>query len=405
LEHNPLGKRKRTRPIGNKKVLNRRRGRMTGKEAARLFFDDIMGNETHRPPEEIKKIIGSLSREEDARDFSKYARVGDKIASEMMVLRVLKGNIAEQLLKLVIRMIEVTTLVENFTRETRTPKIMTAKQFKDEKIKQRQEKLDKPVSLADLIIDFAEDVDDDIDIIEYENDIDALAKDFPDAYQVGYNRLIKMIESGELPVEIPPKRKLTPRSLSLLKKITVRTEVLYNLGVWREHVDSFSLNFDIEKGGGYGGIAIALHTDLISLDENGHYVDEFSYQHIRKDLPNKREAVWEAVSRGVSATEKALIKVYRYAAVVEAYSDILGYDFHGRMNVVVSEIESVVEFFNSYLNKTLRDFSPVYPWTKGPFPIKPENLKPTQETCERIKSKIDLDKPQTWEELLEGIEA
>ena len=394
--------------------------KLRGKEAARLIiadnFEYFMSNGAKRllKDSERETIVKALQGDQDVKDFNSYMHIGERIEETFVVMDAFKDNITTILFSAIIKMLKTQSLSEHIRRDSFTPQIMTEKQFEDMKKLQSQNFLDEPVSLAVILVLLADDAYPDIsvfyankeeaegkaDIFEYEDAVDELAKDYPEAYQEGYRQLMEMISSGQLPVDLPPKRKLTPRSYSLLKKTYVSTEVLYRLGYWQKYIDTYRPNLDHETGGTAAGVAIIQDPDPYQLDDNGYYRDSFTIRHAFTPdrITEIKESTWMAVASAVDNAKKKLRSIYRYTAVIKAYSDLMDYDFRGHMDVVLRVIKAAVNVFNLYLKETIIDFSPIYPQSKEPYPIDIDSLQPPPEAVEKMRESINILR-EPWEEL------
>lgn len=394
--------------------------KLSGKEAARLIISDNFGYFMSNGAKKILKdgdretIVESLQGDQDIKDYNAYLHIGKRIQETFVVLDAVKGSIAARLYRVVIEMLKTQSLSEHIRRDAFTPQIMTEKQLEDMKKLQRQNLLDEPVSLAEILVSLADDAYPDIsvfyadkeeakgkaDIQEYEDAVDELAKDYPEAYQEGYKRLTELITSGQLAVDIPPKRNLTPRSFSLMKKTFVKREALYRLGYWQEYVDTYHPNLNHETGGTAAGVAIIQDPEPYQLDDKGYYRDTFTLRHLYSpdEITEIKESTWMTVASAADKTKKELRSIYRYTAIIKAYSDLMDYDFRGHMDVILRVIKEAVDFFNLNLKETIINFSPIYPRSEEPYPIDIDSLQPPPEAIEKMRESINIQR-EPWEEL------
>lgn len=394
--------------------------KLSGKEAARLIISDNFGYFMSNGAKKILKdsdretIVESLQGDQDIKDYNAYLHIGKRIQETFVVLDAVKGSIAARLYRVVIEMLKTQSLSEHIRRDAFTPQIMTEKQLEDMKKLQRQNLLDEPVSLAEILVSLADDAYPDIsvfyadkeeakgkaDIQEYEDAVDELAKDYPEAYQEGYKRLTELITSGQLAVDIPPKRNLTPRSFSLMKKTFVKREALYRLGYWQEYVDTYHPNLNHETGGTAAGVAIIQDPEPYQLDDKGYYRDTFTLRHLYSpdEITEIKESTWLTVASAADKTKKELRSIYRYTAIIKAYSDLMDYDFRGHMDVILRVIKEAVDFFNLNLKETIINFSPIYPRSEEPYPIDIDSLQPPPEAVEKMRESINIQR-EPWEEL------
>lgn len=394
--------------------------KLSGKEAARLIISDNFGYFMSNGAKKILKdsdretIVESLQGDQDIKDYNAYLHIGKRIQETFVVLDAVKGSIAARLYRVVIEMLKTQSLSEHIRRDAFTPQIMTEKQLEDMKKLQRQNLLDEPVSLAEILVSLADDAYPDIsvfyadkeeakgkaDIQEYEDAVDELAKDYPEAYQEGYKRLTELITSGQLAVDIPPKRNLTPRSFSLMKKTFVKREALYRLGYWQEYVDTYHPNLNHETGGTAAGVAIIQDPEPYQLDDKGYYRDTFTLRHLYSpdEITEIKESTWMTVASAADKTKKELRSIYRYTAIIKAYSDLMDYDFRGHMDVILRVIKEAVDFFNLNLKETIINFSPIYPRSEEPYPIDIDSLQPPPEAVEKMRESINIQR-EPWEEL------
>ncbi len=394
--------------------------KLSGKEAARLIISDNFGYFMSNGAKKILKdsdretIVESLQGDQDIKDYNAYLHIGKRIQETFVVLDAVKGSIAARLYRVVIEMLKTQSLSEHIRRDAFTPQIMTEKQLEDMKKLQRQNLLDEPVSLAEILVSLADDAYPDIsvfyadkeeakgkaDIQEYEDAVDELAKDYPEAYQEGYKRLTELITSGQLAVDIPPKRNLTPRSFSLMKKTFVKREALYRLGYWQEYVDTYHPNLNHETGGTAAGVAIIQDPEPYQLDDKGYYRDTFTLRHLYSpdEIIEIKESTWMTVASAADKTKKELRSIYRYTAIIKAYSDLMDYDFRGHMDVILRVIKEAVDFFNLNLKETIINFSPIYPRSEEPYPIDIDSLQPPPEAVEKMRESINIQR-EPWEEL------
>lgn len=394
--------------------------KLSGKEAARLIISDNFEYFMSNGAKKILKdgdretIVESLQGDQDIKDYNAYLHIGKRIQETFVVLDAVKGSIAARLYRVVIEMLKTQSLSEHIRRDAFTPQIMTEKQLEDMKKLQRQNLLDEPVSLAKILVSLADDAYPDIsvfyadkeeakgkaDIQEYEDAVDELAKDYPEAYQEGYKRLTELITSGQLAVDIPPKRNLTPRSFSLMKKTFVKREALYRLGYWQEYVDTYHPNLNHETGGTAAGVAIIQDPEPYQLDDKGYYRDTFTLRHLYSpdEITEIKESTWMTVASAADKTKKELRSIYRYTAIIKAYSDLMDYDFRGHMDVILRVIKEAVDFFNLNLKETIINFSPIYPRSEEPYPIDIDSLQPPPEAVEKMRESINIQR-EPWEEL------
>lgn len=394
--------------------------KLSGKEAARLIISDNFEYFMSNGAKKILKdgdretIVESLQGDQDIKDYNAYLHIGKRIQETFVVLDAVKGSIAARLYRVVIEMLKTQSLSEHIRRDAFTPQIMTEKQLEDMKKLQRQNLLDEPVSLAKILVSLADDAYPDIsvfyadkeeakgkaDIQEYEDAVDELAKDYPEAYQEGYKRLTELITSGQLAVDIPPKRNLTPRSFSLMKKTFVKREALYRLGYWQEYIDTYHPNLNHETGGTAAGVAIIQDPEPYQLDDKGYYRDTFTLRHLYSpdEITEIKESTWMTVASAADKTKKELRSIYRYTAIIRAYSDLMDYDFRGHMDVILRVLKEAVDFFNLNLKETIINFSPIYPRSEEPYPIDIDSLQPPPEAVEKMRESINILR-EPWEEL------
>ena len=394
--------------------------KLSGKEAARLIISDNFEYFMSNGAKKILKdgdretIVESLQGDQDIKDYNAYLHIGKRIQETFVVLDAVKGSIAARLYRVVIEMLKTQSLSEHIRRDAFTPQIMTEKQLEDMKKLQRQNLLDEPVSLAEILVSLADDAYPDIsvfyadkeeakgkaDIQEYEDAVDELARDYPEAYQEGYKRLTELITSGQLAVDIPPKRNLTPRSFSLMKKTFVKREALYRLGYWQEYVDTYHPNLNHETGGTAAGVAIIQDPEPYQLDDKGYYRDTFTLRHLYSpdEITEIKESTWMTVASAADKTKKELRSIYRYTAIIRAYSDLMDYDFRGHMDVILRVLKEAVDFFNLNLKETIINFSPIYPRSEEPYPIDIDSLQPPPEAIEKMRESINIQR-EPWEEL------
>jgi len=394
--------------------------KLSGKEAARLIISDNFEYFMSNGAKKILKdgdretIVESLQGDQDIKDYNAYLHIGKRIQETFVVLDAVKGSIAARLYRVVIEMLKTQSLSEHIRRDAFTPQIMTEKQLEDMKKLQRQNLLDEPVSLAEILVSLADDAYPDIsvfyadkeeakgkaDIQEYEDAVDELAKDYPEAYQEGYKRLTELITSGQLAVDIPPKRNLTPRSFSLMKKTFVKREALYRLGYWQEYVDTYHPNLNHETGGTAAGVAIIQDPEPYQLDDKGYYRDTFTLRHLYSpdEITEIKESTWMTVASAADKTKKELRSICRYTAIIRAYSDLMDYDFRGHMDVILRVLKEAVDFFNLNLKETIINFSPIYPRSEEPYPIDIDSLQPPPEAIEKMRESINIQR-EPWEEL------
>jgi len=394
--------------------------KLSGKEAARLIISDNFEYFMSNGAKKILKdgdretIVESLQGDQDIKDYNAYLHIGKRIQETFVVLDAVKGSIAARLYRVVIEMLKTQSLSEHIRRDAFTPQIMTEKQLEDMKKLQRQNLLDEPVSLAEILVSLADDAYPDIsvfyadkeeakgkaDIQEYEDAVDELAKDYPEAYQEGYKRLTELITSGQLAVDIPPKRNPTPRSFSLMKKTFVKREALYRLGYWQEYVDTYHPNLNHETGGTAAGVAIIQDPEPYQLDDKGYYRDTFTLRHLYSpdEITEIKESTWMTVASAADKTKKELRSIYRYTAIIRAYSDLMDYDFRGHMDVILRVLKEAVDFFNLNLKETIINFSPIYPRSEEPYPIDIDSLQPPPEAIEKMRESINIQR-EPWEEL------
>jgi len=390
---------------------------LTGKEAALLIIADNFaffmsdGRVNTLKKSDREAIVQAVEGDQHVKDFNAFLHIGDQIERTYIVLDAVKGVIVANLLRRALAMTDYHNEAERTHREVFTPQVMTQKQYEEMKALQRKMLLEEPVSLANIVVHLADEAYPDIsvfyptkkeadgmaDIFEYEDAVDELAKDYPKAYEAGYKKLVEMIESGQLIVDIPPKRKLTPRSFSLLKKSFVRREALYKLGYWVEYIDTYHPNMNYETGGTWAGVSIIQEPEPYQLDDRGYYIDQYSIRTAKKtaEMEERASEVWSGVISTIRYAKKTLRSVYRYAAVVEAYSDIMEYDFRKHLDVILKHISSTVDQFNKRLEDTFVSFYP--PRTK-PELIDLASLQPSPEAVKKVKEAIDIRK-EPWEEL------
>jgi len=396
--------------------------KLTGKEAALLIIADdfefysSQGKKRILTDADRRSLVDSFEGSKNIKDYNAYTHIARRIFETLSTLEAVKGNTGLRVYKDIIEITELKWIDNCLRREIFTPQIMTQKQYKDMKKLQREMKLKKKVSLASLITDLAYEFYPDVSVFydspeeaesmaqlyEYEEDIEDLAKDYPDAYKTGYKKLIELIESEKLDVKIPKGRKITPRSYKLLKKIEISRESLYSAGIGKDFIDNYEPNRDEETGGTPAGVAIIQEAGKHQVDERGYYIDRLSYRSMRQAIQERRAESVKMINETIKELEEELKVILEYMEVVKAYSELLDFDFYSHAKRIFNLIVAIIDDYNDVIERNKESIMPALIETEELKHIDIETLRPSTEAIEKMKESIDIYK-ETWEELFEAI--
>jgi len=225
-------------------------------------------------------------------------------------------------------------------------------------------------------------------------------KDFSEAFNTGYNKLMELIDSGKLEVKLPEAKALTPeRYYSLLKSMEVSRETLYKAGIDRDYIDTYEPGFNEETGGTRAGVAIIQEPKEYQLDKKGYYNDELSYKNKKRSVEERKSIALSTLKSVAELAERTLSSFFDYLEVIKAYSELMEYDFSNHAKPILDSITEEVERFNKILEQNKEAIMPEQIEGEPPH-INIDSLRPSPEAIEKMREAIDIYK-EPWTELFE----
>ncbi len=383
-------------------LLKKKRKRLTGKEAALLIIADDFEHFSKRgrllTDADRRDIAGSLKSIKSIKDYNAYTSVASHLKETMYSSKAIEGNVESVINKILIEVAELKWIDIIRRTESLTPQVMTQKQYEDMKKLQREMKLKETVPLTSVIAKLVKEA-----YPEYESFAEAknnISKDFSEAFNTGYNKLMELIDSGKLEVKLPEAKALTPeRYYSLLKSIEVSREALYKAGIDRDYIDTYEPGFNEETGGTQAGVAILREPKEYQVDERGYYIDELSYKKMRESIEERKATAFENLKDVSKAAKETIESFFQYSEIVKAYSELLEYDFYSHAKPIIDKMVKAAMTFNESLEKNKEAIMPEHTEEEPPQ-INIDSLRPSPEAVEKMKRAIDLNK-KPWTELFQ----
>ena len=384
------------------KALLRKKKRRTGKEAAILIIADNFEyfSKSNRilTDADRRAIVKSLNSIKNIKDFETYTSIANHIQETMSSAKSIIAKIEATINEILTEVAELKWIDIIRRAESLTPQIMTQKQYEDMKKLQREMKLKETVPLTFAIAWLVKDSYPDYSSQkELEESTD---KDFSEAYEKGYSKLMELIESGKLEIELPDEKETPPeRYYSLLKSMEVSRETLYKAGIDRDYIDTYEPGFNEETGGTRAGVAIIQEPKECQIDERGYFIHELSYKSMKKNVEKRKSIALETLKSVAEVTKKTLSSFFDYLEVIKAYSELMEYDFSNHAKPILDRITRAIERFNEILEQNKEAIMPEH--TEGEPPhINIDSLRPSPEAIEKMREAIDIYK-EPWSELFE----
>jgi len=384
------------------KALLRKKKRRTGKEAAILIIADNFEyfSKSNRilTDADRRAIVKSLNSIKNIKDFETYGRIANHIQETMSSAKSIIAKIEATINEILTEVAELKWIDIIRRAESLTPQIMTQKQYEDMKKLQREMKLKETVPLTFAIAWLVKDSYPDYSSQkELEESTD---KDFSEAYEKGYSKLMELIESGKLEIELPDEKETPPeRYYSLLKSMEVSRETLYKAGIDRDYIDTYEPGFNEETGGTRAGVAIIQEPKECQIDERGYFIDKLSYKNMKKNVEKRKSMALETLKSVEEAAKRTLSSFFDYLEVIKAYSELMEYDFSNHAKPILDRITRTIGRFNEILEQNKEAIIPEH--TEGEPPhINIDSLRPSPEAIEKMREAIDIYK-EPWSELFE----
>jgi hypothetical protein len=383
-------------------LLKKKKKRLTGKEAALLIIADnfqyFRGRTRLLTDADRRDIAGSLKSLKSIKDFNTYTRLAthlqETMASADATIAKMEATINELLIE--VTKADWINVIRNM--ESLTPQIMTQKQYEDMKKLQREMKLKETLPLTSVISKLVEEA-----YPEYESFAEAnsnISKDFSEAFNAGYNKLMELIDSGLLEVKLPEEKALTPeRYYSLLKSIEVSREALYKAGIDRDYIDTYEPGFNEETGGTLAGVAILQEPKDYQIDERGYYLFGTTFKEMKESIEKKKTMLLNSLKEFSEKARELLESFFEYVEIVKAYSELLEYDFYGHAKTILDTAIKTVNRFNESLEQNKEAIMPEA-LEEEPPKINIDSLKPSPEAIEKMKKSIDIYE-EPWTELFQ----
>jgi len=383
-------------------LLKKKRKRLTGKEAALLIIADnfqyFRGRTRLLTDADRRAIAGSLKSLKSIKDFNTYTRIATHIQETMASADATIAKMEATINELLIEVTKADWINVIRNMESLTPQIMTQKQYEDMKKLQREMKLKETLPLTSVISKLVEEA-----YPEYESFAEAnsnISKDFSEAFNAGYNKLMELIDSGLLEVKLPEEKALTPeRYYSLLKSIEVSREALYKAGIDRDYIDTYEPGFNEETGGTLAGVAILQEPKDYQIDERGYYLFGTTFKEMKEIIEKKKATLLNTLKEFSEESEELLESFFEYIEILKAYSELLEYDFYGHAKTILDTVVKAVNRFNESLEKKKEAIMPEKSEEEPPK-INIDSLKPSPEAIEKMKKSIDIYE-EPWTELFQ----
>jgi len=384
------------------KALLRKKKRRTGKEAAILIIADNFEyfSKSNRilTDADRRAIVKSLNSIKNIKDFETYTSIANHIQETMSSAKSIIAKTEATINEILTEVAELKWIDITRRAESLTPQIMTQKQYEDMKKLQREMKLKETVPLTFAIAWLVKDSYPDYSSQkELEESTD---KDFSEAYEKGYSKLMELIESGKLEIELPDEKETPPeRYYSLLKSMEVSRETLYKAGIDRDYIDTYEPGFNEETGGTRAGVAIIQEPKECQIDERGYFIDKLSYKNMKKNVEKRKSMALETLKSVEEAAKRTLSSFFDYLEVIKAYSELMEYDFSNHAKPILDRITRTIGRFNEILEQNKEAIIPEH--TEGEPPhINIDSLRPSPEAIEKMREAIDIYK-EPWSELFE----
>ena len=384
------------------KALLRKKKRRTGKEAAILIIADNFEyfSKSNRilTDADRRAIVKSLNSIKNIKDFETYTSIANHIQETMSSAKSIIAKIEATINEILTEVAELKWIDIIRRAESLTPQIMTQKQYEDMKKLQREMKLKETVPLTFAIAWLVKaSYPDYSSQKELEESTD---KDFSEAYEKGYSKLMELIESGKLEIELPDEKETPPeRYYSLLKSMEVSRETLYKAGIDRDYIDTYEPGFNEETGGTRAGVAIIQEPKECQIDERGYFIDKLSYKNMKKNVEKRKSMALETLKSVEEAAKRTLSSFFDYLEVIKAYSELMEYDFSNHAKPILDRITRTIGRFNEILEQNKEAIIPEH--TEGEPPhINIDSLRPSPEAIEKMREAIDIYK-EPWSELFE----
>ena len=384
------------------KALLKKKKRRTGKEAAILIIADNFEyfSKSNRilTDADRRAIVKSLNSIRSIKDFETYRRIANHIQETMSSAKAIIAKTEATINKILTEVAELKWIDITRRAESLTPQIMTQKQYEDMKKLQREMKLKETVPLTFAIAWLVNASYPDYNSQkELEESTD---KDFSEAYEKGYSKLMELIESGKLEIELPDEKETPPeRYYSLLKSMEVSRETLYKAGIDRDYIDTYEPGFNEETGGTRAGVAIIQEPKEYQLDKKGYYNDELSYKNKKRSVEERKSIALSTLKSVAELAERTLSSFFDYLEVIKAYSELMEYDFSNHAKPILDSITEEVERFNKILEQNKEAIMPEQIEGEPPH-INIDSLRPSPEAIEKMREAIDIYK-EPWSELFE----
>ena len=383
-------------------LLKKKRKRLTGKEAALLIIADnfqyFRGRTRLLTDADRRAIAGSLKSLKSIKDFNTYTRIATHIQETMASAKAIMAKMEATVNKLLIEVAELKWIDIIRRTESFTPQVMTQKQYEDMKKLQREMKLKESLPLTSVISKLVEEA-----YPEYESFAEAknnISKDFSEAFNAGYNKLMELIDSGKLEVKLPGAETLTPeRYYNRLKSIELSREALYKAGIDRDYVDTYEPGFNEETGGTQAGVAILQEPKEYQIDERGYYLFGTTFKEMEESIEKKKTMLLNSLKEFSEKARELLESFFEYVEIVKAYSELLEYDFYGHAKTILDTAIKTVNRFNESLEQNKEAIMPEA-LEEEPPKINIDSLKPSPEAIEKMKKSIDIYE-EPWTELFQ----
>jgi len=383
-------------------ALLKKKKRRTGKEAAILIIADNFEyfSKSNRilTDADRRAIVKSLNSIRSIKDFETYRRIANHIQETMSSAKAIIAKTEATINKILTEVAELKWIDITRRAESLTPQIMTQKQYEDMKKLQREMKLKETVPLTFAIAWLVKASYPDYNSQKELEEI--TDKDFSEAYEKGYSKLMELIESGKLEIELPDEKETPPeRYYSLLKNMEVSRETLYKAGIDRDYIDTYEPGFNEETGGTRAGVAIIQEPKEYQLDKKGYYNDELSYKNKKRSVEERKSIALSTLKSVAELAERTLSSFFDYLEVIEAYSELMEYDFSNHAKPILDSITEEVERFNKILEQNKEAIMPEQIEGEPPH-INIDSLRPSPEAIEKMREAIDIYK-EPWTELFE----
>lgn len=360
-----------------------------------------------------------ITNQEEFNTYRAYLRMADIIADKIIYLDSIFSEINIYESKIDVAMMAFSWLDVDTYYLGAFPKVMTEKQYQEEKKAQRERKLNESISLANIVWYLAEEIhdvdgcpeDELIGLWDKEKaDIKILAKEFPEVYKKAFYKLKELIKSGKIRIDFPEGKRLTLRNYKLLHDTKVKREVLYNLGLGREYIDNYIVWFDYPQN----NVAVIPSSEsyTVKTDERGYYNVKHPFFVDKSIVENLMERIVNNLSDSTTRLKFLFKSIFMFIEIIKAYSEVMDFDFYQYIDFREEDLQHDIETINERVKHFLDNYKylelkinelfelnfsslGLEEKIKEIHTINIEKLKPSKEAINKMRKHVDVYKG-TW---------